>query len=64
MVYHVLNRGNGRMRLFRKPGDYAAFEEVLAEGRRTHCVWDGSIAPKTGNGAGGGDGCTAARNCP
>jgi putative transposase len=30
MVYHVLNRGNGRMRLFHKPGDYEAFERVLA----------------------------------
>ena len=32
MVYHVLNRGNGRMRLFHKEGDYEAFERVLAEG--------------------------------
>ena len=31
MVYHVLNRGNGRMRLFHKQGDFAAFEKVLAE---------------------------------
>lgn len=31
MVYHVLNRGVGRMRLFDKPGDYEAFERVLAE---------------------------------
>jgi hypothetical protein len=30
-VYHVLNRGNGRMRLFHKAGDYEAFERVLAE---------------------------------
>jgi len=26
MVFHVLNRGVGRMQLFRKPGDYEAFE--------------------------------------
>lgn len=32
LIYHVLNRGNGRMRLFHKPGDYQAFEQVLAEG--------------------------------
>jgi putative transposase len=32
MIYHVLNRGTGRMRIFRKPGDYEAFERVLAEG--------------------------------
>lgn len=31
-IYHVLNRGNGRMALFHKPGDYAAFEQVLARG--------------------------------
>jgi len=30
-VFHVLNRGVGRMRLFGKDGDYAAFERVLAE---------------------------------
>ena len=29
-VYHVLNRGNGRMRLFLKDGDYEAFERILA----------------------------------
>ncbi len=32
LVYHVLNRGNGRMRLFHKDEDFAAFERVLAEG--------------------------------
>ncbi len=32
MVYHVLNRGNGRMRIFHKDGDYEAFQRVLAEG--------------------------------
>lgn len=32
LVYHVLNRGNGRMCLFEQDGDYAAFERVLAEG--------------------------------
>ena len=31
-VYHVLNRGNGRMRLFHNDGDYEAFERVLTEG--------------------------------
>ena len=32
LIYHVLNRGNGRMRLFHKEGDYAAFEKVLSQG--------------------------------
>ena len=32
VCYHVLNRGNGRMRLFHKDADYAAFIRVLAEG--------------------------------
>ena len=31
MVFHVLNRGVGRMRLFSKPRDYDSFEEVMAE---------------------------------
>ena len=29
LVYHVLNRANGRLRLFKKPEDYLAFERVL-----------------------------------
>lgn len=31
LVYHVLNRANGRLRLFKKPEDFLAFERVLAE---------------------------------
>jgi putative transposase len=31
VIYHVLNRGNGRMQLFFKDGDYAAFLKLLAE---------------------------------
>jgi putative transposase len=31
MVFHVLNRGVGRQRLFRRAEDYAAFEAVLEE---------------------------------
>ncbi|MDB5384556.1 MAG: putative transposase for insertion sequence element [Planctomycetaceae bacterium] len=31
MVFHVHNRAVGRMRLFTKPADYVAFEEVIAE---------------------------------
>jgi len=30
-VYHVLNRAAGRIALFRKPEDYAAFERILLE---------------------------------
>jgi putative transposase len=30
-IYHVLNRGNGRMSLFHKPADFAAFEKVLGQ---------------------------------
>jgi putative transposase len=29
--YHVLNRANGRLRLFKKDADFAAFEQVLSE---------------------------------
>jgi len=30
-VYHVLNRANGRLRIFRKHDDFLAFEQVMAE---------------------------------
>jgi putative transposase len=30
-VFHVLNRANGRLRLFKKDGDFLAFETLLAE---------------------------------
>jgi putative transposase len=38
LIYHVLNRGNGRMRLFHKDEDFAAFERVLAEGLKRYPV--------------------------
>ena len=31
MVFHIINRGVGRQRLFDKSADYIAFEEVLDE---------------------------------
>ncbi len=31
-IHHVLKRARGRRRLFRKDGDYEAFERVLTEG--------------------------------
>ena len=31
-VYHVLNRANGRLKIFKTDGDFAAFEKILAEG--------------------------------
>ncbi len=31
-VYHVVNRANGRLRIFRKQGDFIAFERILADG--------------------------------
>ena len=31
IVYHVLNRANGRLRLFKKDDDFLAFEQVLVE---------------------------------
>src|SRR5208337_2039021 len=64
MVYHVLNRGNGRMRIFHKPEDFAAFERVLAEGLRrypvelfTYCViLAHGRSPQDGQGPGPMDG--------
>ena len=33
VVYHVLNRGNGRAGVFHKPGDYDAFVRLLRQGQ-------------------------------
>ena len=35
-VYHVLNRANGRLRIFRNNGDFLAFEKILAEGLKRY----------------------------
>jgi putative transposase len=34
LVYHVLNRGNGRMGIFRRPGDYQAFVDLMIDAKR------------------------------
>ena len=31
VVYHVLNRANGRLKIFKKPSDFEAFEQILSE---------------------------------
>src|SRR5205814_5340131 len=33
-IYHVLNRGNGRMRIFYKRGDFEGFIKLLEQGRQ------------------------------
>ena len=33
LVYHVLNRGNGRLQVFRKPGDFLAFVDLMIEAK-------------------------------
>ncbi len=35
-VYHVLNRANGRMAIFETDDDFAAYEQILGEGRDRH----------------------------
>jgi putative transposase len=37
-IYHVVNRGNGRRRIFRKDDDFQAFLKVLAEGLNRYPV--------------------------
>ena len=37
-IYHALNRGNARQKIFRKAADYEAFERVLAEGLERYAV--------------------------
>src|SRR5262245_42917447 len=34
LIYHVLNRGNGKMMIFRKDGDFKAFVGILGDGLR------------------------------
>jgi putative transposase len=48
IVYHVLNRGNGRQTIFHKDADAAAFLDLLAELKRRvrmrvlgYCLGDG-----------------------
>jgi len=36
IVYHVLNRANGRMTIFRKNKDYEAFENILVEAKKKY----------------------------
>src|SRR3974377_325615 len=38
LIYHVLNRANGRWPIFDKPADYEAFERVLGEAQEEHPV--------------------------
>lgn len=33
MIYHVLNRANGKTKIFRKDKDYEAFEKILVEAK-------------------------------
>ena len=36
MVFHVLNRGNARARIFHKDADYEAFERILGEAKERY----------------------------
>lgn len=36
VVYHVLNRANGRMAIFKKPRDYQAFQEILEQAKQKY----------------------------
>ena len=38
-VYHVLNRANARLPLFKKEGDYAAFERILGQATCPTCTF-------------------------
>ncbi len=37
-AYHIWNRGAGRLRLFKKPEDYLAFERILLEAHQRHPI--------------------------
>lgn len=38
LIYHVINRGNGKQRVFRKEGDYKAFLNLMEEAKELHPV--------------------------
>ncbi|HEX4055085.1 MAG TPA: transposase [Tepidisphaeraceae bacterium] len=38
LVYHVLSRANGRLRLFRKESDFSAFYQGLLQARARHSI--------------------------
>ncbi len=59
MVYHVLNRANGREKIFQKQKDYEAFEKILFEAKEkypmrilSYCImpnhWHFVLYPKNG----------------
>jgi len=60
MVYHILNRANGRMQIFEKEKDYVAFENILIEAKEkfpmrilAYCImpnhWHFVLYPKRDN---------------
>jgi putative transposase len=38
IVYHVLNRGNGRQEIFHKDQDYGAFIDLMEEAKARYAV--------------------------
>ena len=54
LAYHVLNRRVGRLGLFEKPTDYAAFEKILAPEKGSGVFSDRIIFAARGEGRKGG----------
>ena len=38
LIYHIINRGNGRQRVFHTEGDYRAFVDLMTEAGKRHPV--------------------------
>lgn len=38
MIYHVINRGNGRQNVFHKDDDFMAFVKLLGEAKEKHPI--------------------------
>ena len=36
LIYHVINRGNGKQQVFHKEGDYRAFLDLMQEGKESY----------------------------
>lgn len=37
VVYHVINRGNGRQEVFHEEKDYEAFMQLMQEAKKRNC---------------------------
>ena len=45
IVYHALNRANGRLRIFKKRSDFEAFEQILSVVNKIKRICENNVIP-------------------